>query len=150
MNYIKSPLKQKKQKTNRRKVLSGGAPAERKQSSIFTSGSNGGKKNYGSRKKTEESPKKSVLPSFVPWKMILASFLLGACGLLYIGHVLNMQQTFSEIQQLENEFNKAQRIYNEKRLNYDRIVGPKNIYQKAREQGFINAGPADQIITTEP
>lgn len=150
MNYIKSPLKQKKQKQNRRKVISGGAPAERKRSSLFGSGSSGGPKNYGSRKTDDDAPKKSVLPSFTPWKLIMASFLIGVCGLFYIGHVLSMQQTFAEIQQLENEFNKAQRIYNEKRLNYDRMVGPKEIYQKARERGFINAGPADQIIIAEP
>jgi hypothetical protein len=55
-----------------------------------------------------------------------------------------------EVQQLEREFNQAQRIYEEQRLSYDRLVGPKEIYQKARQQGFINAGPADQIIISEP
>jgi predicted PurR-regulated permease PerM len=57
---------------------------------------------------------------------------------------------FIIIQQLENNFNKTRRIYNEQRLEYDRMIGPKEIYQQAREQGFVNAGPADQIITLEP
>jgi len=64
--------------------------------------------------------------------------------------VFSTQETLREVQQLENSFNKTQRIYNEQRLEYDRMIGPKEIYQKARQQGFINAGPADQIITIDP
>lgn len=150
MNYMKSPLKEKKQKANRRKVISGGEPSKRKRRSVFDSGGSGGhSKNYGTRKNTE-SAKKSSLPTFTPWKVIAASFLIGIFGLIYINHVFSTQQVLSEVQQLENEFNKAQRIYNEQRLEYDRMIGPKEIYQQAREQGFINAGPADQIITVEP
>lgn len=151
MNYIKSPLKEKKQKSNRRQVLSGGEPAKRKRRSVFDSnGSNGSSQKYGTRIKPESARKKPFLPAFTPWKVIAASFLIGICGLLYINHVFSTQQALSEVQQLENEFNKAQRIYNEQRLEYDRMIGPKEIYQQAREQGFMNAGPADQIINVEP
>lgn len=151
MNYIKSPLQEKKKKPNRRKVISGGEPAKRKRRSIFDS-SNGGStsQNYGTRKKAERAGKKSALPAFTPWKMILGCVIVGVFGLIYINHVFSTQQTLLEVQQLENNFNKTQRIYNEQRLEYDRMIGPKEIYQQAREQGFVNAGPADQIITIEP
>lgn len=148
MNYMKSTLKEKKSKVNRR-VLSGGEPAKRKRSSIFQSyGSNGNGTSHGHRKKPP-SPARKSLPSFSPWKVILVSFLIAVCGLVYINHVFSTQQALMEVQQLESEFNKAQRMYEEQRLSYDRMVGPKEIYQKARDRGFINAGPADQIIITE-
>jgi hypothetical protein len=152
MNYIKSPLQEKKKKLNRRKVISGGEPAKRKRRSIFSSsnGGNGSSQNYGTRKRAEKSRKKSTLPAFTPWKVILGCILIGMCGLFYINHVFSTQQTLEEVQQLENNFNKTRRIYNEQRLEYDRMIGPKEIYQQAREQGFVNAGPADQIITLEP
>ena len=140
---IKTPLKQKKVKENRR-VLSGGSPAARKKKSnnkFYTGGSASNGRPISNGKKP-----KSNLPGITPWKVILASILIGVCGLIYIGHVFSTQQTLMEVQQLENEFNKTQRLYNEKRLEYDRMVGPKMIYQQAREQGFINAGPADEII----
>ncbi len=150
MNYLKSTLSKSKSKANRR-IISGGEPAERKRKSIFDSaGSAGsGSASHGQRIKPE-SAKKKALPKVAPWKVILASILVATCGLLYISHVFSTQQTLMEVQQLENEFNKAQRIYEEQRLSYDRMVGPKEIYQQARQQGFINAGPADQIIISEP
>lgn len=150
MNYMKSPLQEKKTKTNRR-VISGGEPAKRKRLSIFeTAGSNGnGSTTYGKRKKPDTARKKA-LPVFTPWKVIAASILIALCGLVYINHVFSTQQALIEVKQLETEFNKAQRIYEEQRLSYDRMVGPKEIYQKARERGFINAGPADQLIISEP
>jgi len=140
--YMKTPLKQQKTKQNRR-VISGGKPAERKKklSDIFVS--DGSATNHG---RPFAKKQKSKLPAFTPWKVILASVVIGICGLIYIGHVFSTQQALIEVQQLENEFNKTQRLYNEKRLEYDRMVGPKQIYQQAREQGFVNAGPADQII----
>lgn len=151
MNYIKSPLQEKKRKPNRRKVISGEEPAKRKRRSVFDSAkSNGPTANYGTRKKAKNSRRRSTLPSFTPWKMILCCIAIGVFGLMYINHVFSTQQALLEVQQLENNFNKTQRIYNEQRLEYDRMIGPKEIYQQAREQGFVNAGPADQIITIEP
>jgi len=147
MNYVKSPLKETKSKPNRR-VLSGGEPAKRKRKRVLGP-TNGRTTSYGQRKSTASAKKKPKV-SFTPWKVILFSVLGAVCGLLYISHVLSTQQTLMEVQQLEREFNQAQRIYEEQRLSYDRLVGPKEIYQKARQQGFINAGPADQIIISEP
>jgi hypothetical protein len=145
--YLKSPLAKKSVKPNRR-VLSGGKPAARKRLELFPKGiqTGGSSPNHGRRIHQETPKKKRTLPAFTPWKVILVSFLTGVCGILYIGHVFSTQQVLIEVQQLENEYNRAQRLYNEQRLAYDRMVGPKEIYQKAREQGFINAGPADQVI----
>lgn len=151
MNYMKSPLKEKESKANRR-VLSGGEPSKRKNGPILQSvglSVKGDGKSYGKRKKTKSAAKRN-LPTVSPGKVILASFVIAVCGLLYINHVFSTQNALIEVQQLEREFNKAQRMYEEQRLSYDRMVGPKEIYQKARELGFVNAGPADQIIATEP
>ncbi len=147
--YIKSPSAPKSTKPNRR-VISGGQPAARKHHGLFSKETiTGGSAPSHGRRISNDPPKKN-LPAFTPWKVILASFLIGVCGILYIGHVFNTQQSLSEVQQLENEFNRAQRLYNEQRLAYDRMVGPKEIYQKARERGFVNAGSADQIIYLNP
>jgi hypothetical protein len=117
--------------------------------SRFKNGSNGtitgGHIPHGKRKKTEAKGKIN-LPTITPWKVILTSFLIGICGILYITHVFSTQQLLQEVQQLENEFNKVNRVHAERRLAYDRMVGPKEIYQRAREQGLINAGPADEVI----
>lgn len=148
MLYMKSFTKASKPKKNRR-VLSGGKPAERKKSSGLNSSffkTSGNGTSHGKRKGSGSDKKKSSFPTFTPWKVILASICIGICGLLYISHVFSTQQTLAEVKQLENEFNRSQRLYNEKRLEYDRMVGPKEIYQQARQQGFINAGPADQVI----
>lgn len=90
---------------------------------------------------------KSLLPAAItPWKVIFASFLIGVCGILYINHLFTTQQILGEVQQLEAEYNKVRRIHADRKLEYDRMVGPKEIYEQARELGFINAGPADQLL----
>lgn len=125
--------------------ISGGNPARNKKQNIFFRKVNtgGSAPTHGRRIHTD---KKTKLPAFTPWKVVLASFLIGICGIIYIAHVFNTQQTLLEVNRLENEFNKAKRLYHETRLEYDRITGPQQIYQIARQQGFENAGPADQII----
>ncbi len=128
------------------KGISGGKPARNKKRAYsFNSIQTGGSAPSHGRR-IPKAKKRSKLPVFTPWKVALASFLIGICGIIYIGHTFNTQQLFQEVNQLEAEYNKAMRIYNEKRLTYDRLTGPKEIYQKARQQGFINAGPADQIL----
>ena len=148
---VTSPRPKKSVKPNRR-VLSGEKPAQNKRKSIFPNGTitGGSSPTHGRRIHQNTPKKKRTLPAFTPWKVILASFLIGVCGILYIGHVFSTQQTLREVQQLEVEYNKAMRLYNEQRLAFDRLVGPKEIYQRAREQGFVNAGPADQIIHLQP
>lgn len=115
---------------------------------------NGSIMDHGTEKATrsaraEKKRSGSNLPAFTPWKVILASILMGACGILYIAHVFHTQQTLEEVNQLELEYNRALRHYNDHRLIYDRQTGPREIYRHARESGFINAGPADQILILE-
>ncbi|TVQ01729.1 MAG: hypothetical protein EA359_13405 [Balneolaceae bacterium] len=127
--------------------ISGGAPSRNKknnfsQRTLLTDGS---APPHGRRLHTDQK-RKTKLPAFTPWKVVLASFLIGICGIIYIGHVFSTQQLLMEVNQLENEYNRTQRLYHEQRLIYDRMTGPKEIYQHARNQGFVNTGPADQII----
>jgi hypothetical protein len=149
--YIKSPVKENRPVKPNRRGISGGKPSQWKKSSPLTNGSNGSSGNYGRRIKSDNgSKRKATLPVFTPWKVILASLLIGVCGVFYIGHVFSTQQALQEVRQLENEYNRTKRLYDQKRLQYDRMIGPKEIYQQARQQGFINAGPADQVIIVKP
>ncbi|MGM0507204.1 MAG: hypothetical protein ACQER4_08485 [Bacteroidota bacterium] len=91
-----------------------------------------------------------TVPSVAPWKMILGSLLIGLCGLLYITHLLSTQQLLEEVQTLQHEYNRTHRIYSETKLAYDRMTGPKEIYQRARDAGFVNAGPTDEILNLNP
>lgn len=151
MMYVKSPLKKSSVKQNKRGI-SGGAPAARKRRRIFPNKTsvNGKAGSYGQRIKPESGKKRVNPPIFTPWKVIAASILFGTLGILYIGHVFSTQQAYREVQILQNEYNKTKRLHDEKRLTFDRLIGPKEIYQTAREQGFINAGPADEIIHLKP
>lgn len=99
---------------------------------------------YG--KKVKPQAAKTNVSVFTPWKVALASFIIGIFGILYINHIFTTQQILQEVNLLESEYNKAKRIYNEQRLSYDRLTGPKEIYQQARTIGLVNAGPADQIL----
>ena len=130
-----------------RSGISGGKPASRKKRRLFkVIDADGSAPNHGRR--INSTPKKttSKLPVFTPWKVVLAGFLIGICGILYIGHVFRTQQILTEVNELEVEYNRAMRIYHQKRLEYERLTGPKEIYKKAGELGFVNAGPADKII----
>ncbi|MEX2601106.1 MAG: hypothetical protein WD355_05625 [Balneolaceae bacterium] len=147
MTLMQSTLTQERVRPNRRKqkkknVLKDFRPLYRPE----RSGTDGQNPTFG-MKKNAGPIGKIKLPAITPWKVILASFLIGICGLLYINHLFGTQQTLQEVQQLEAEYNRIQRIHNQKRLEFDRMIGPKEIYQQARSQGFINAGPADQIVT---
>ena len=145
--FMQSTLTGNKTRSNRRK--SGKRRLSKKTKTANKSGFKGsitdGHLPHGKRKKTEAKGKIN-LPTITPWKVILISFLIGICGIFYITHVFSTQQLLHEVQQLENEYNKVNRVHAERRLAYDRMVGPKEIYQRAREQGLINAGPADQVI----
>ena len=149
--YIQTPLKENKSvKPNKRGISKGKPSSWKSKKSLGSNGFKGNGNSYGTRKKEPTQKKKTSLPAFTPWKVILVSFLIGVCGILYIGHVFSTQQALQEVRQLEVEFNKMQRQYNATRLEYDRLIGPKEIYQRAQQQGYINAGPADQTITVKP
>lgn len=143
---IKSPLKKNGTKKNRRGI-SKGKPAANKSKKSFTEKfiTGGSAPSYG-RRINKTKAKKATLPVFTPWKVLLASFLIGTCGILYIGHVFSTQHLLMEVNQLESEFNQTKRAYDENRLTFDRMTGPKEIYQNARQEGFVNPGTADRIL----
>lgn len=109
---------------------------------------NGKRLSHGKRRKPEGSKKRRLV--FTPWKVALASIVIGIFGILYINHIFATQEILQEVSRLEAEFNRSKRMYNEQRLNYDRLTGPKEIYEQARMMGFVNAGPASQILIINP
>ena len=101
-------------------------------------------------KKSQKQERASFgLPKLKPGTVILATLIIGALGFAYITHVFATQRLLREVQQLEAEYNKARQQHDELKLRYDRLVGPAEIYEKAKNQGFINGGPADHIIIIE-
>ena len=140
---VKTPMQEKKQKqtkTNRRPA------AKNKRPGTGFNGNGGADVVYGKKSKKESS---FSLPSVAAWKLIVGAIVIGALGVLYLNHVFATQQLLSEVQQMENEYQKAKSRHEDYRLTYDRMIGPKEIYEKAKEQGFINGGPADNIIIVE-
>lgn len=145
---VKSPLKKKKTKPNVRKRPS----SQKKNGSskgLFTGTMNGNGGSHGRRIKEKKSSRIS-LPSLKPWKVILGAFVIGGLGVLYLNHVFATQELLREVQQLEQQYNQAQRMHDDYRLTFDRMIGPAEIYEKAKARGFINSGPAEKIIEVEP
>jgi len=143
MMIVKSPLKKQKVRPNRRKASPSSKKKKGKSNGFIPKSSSN---SYGRRIKNGKK-KKIPLPDIKPWKVILFSIALGALGVLYLGHVFATQELLQEVQHLEQEYNKVKRAHDNYRLTYDRMTGPADIYQKAKEQGFINGGPADKVIT---
>lgn len=142
---IRSPLKEKKTRPNRLKNpagSSGGSPGGYRNGSAT-------KRNYGRHVKGKTKKKRMSFPIMKPWKVILGAFMIGALGVLYLNHVFATQELLREVQQLEREYNQARRMNADYRLTYDRMIGPAEIYEKAKELGFINGGPAEKIIEVE-
>ena len=132
---VQSPLKQRETRPNLRKV----PRPDIESPSSFPKG----------KRSTARVASKSVknrIRDIKPWKVILATLLIGAMGFLYLTHVFATQQLLEEVQKLEAEYNKARSQHDALKLQYDRMVGPAEIYQKAEEAGFINGGPADKVI----
>ncbi len=99
-----------------------------------------------SRKADIPEATKISIPKPKPGKVFLVVLALGIFGFFYLNHVFSTQQLLKEVQLLEQEYQKAKSIHDEYKLEYDKLVGPSEIYQKAKELGFIDKGPADQII----
>lgn len=87
--------------------------------------------------------------SIKPGTVILVSLIIGVLGFLYLTHVFATQRLLDEVQLLEKEYNRARQQHDELKLEYDRLIGPAEIYRKAEAQGFVNGGPADHVIEVE-
>lgn len=141
---IKSPMKKEKVRPNKRKETNGRRKTA-KSGSTKSPGSNG---SYGKRIQKEKK-KRISFPKLQPWKVIVSAVILGALGILYLNHLFATQQLLREVQQLEREYNQTKRLHSDYRLTYDRMIGPSEIYEKAKEMGFINGGPAEKVIEVE-
>ena len=86
------------------------------------------------------------LSAFKPIKIIVFTLVAAIFGFIYLTHVFATQELLGQVQQLQRDYEQTQQVHDELKLRYDRMTGPANIYRKARELGFINAGPADQIL----
>lgn len=143
---IKSPNRKQNARPNVRSASQGTRRRPNGQS-----GSNGHAKVYGKplKEKKQDDERKVRLSDIKPWKIIVASIALGVFGVLYISHVFRTQRLLRDVQKMEQRYNKAKRRHDEYKLTYDRMIGPAEIYNKAKEQGFINGGPAEKVITIE-
>ncbi len=142
---IKSPLKKEKVKENKRNK-SAGKRKNRNRTTSFRS--NGG--NYGKRIKSKDDESKIFsLPTVKPWKVILGAMVMGLLGVVYLNHVFATQELLQEVNQLEREYNQVKRMHSDYKLTYDRMIGPAEIYEKAKSRGFINGGPAEKIIEVQ-
>lgn len=135
-------MKKDKVKQNRRTK---NKKSSRDSKRILVNGNNGQKKNYGSAK----SKKGLSLPKLEPWKVIVGAIILGALGIIYLNHVFATQELLREVNQLEAEYNRVQRMHTDYKLIYDRMIGPAEIYENAQNAGFINGGPAEKVIEVE-
>ena len=144
---VKYPLKESKTKPNVRKSPSkrrNGAPKSGKYINVSGNGSQSHGRPIKEKKKSRIS-----LPKVKPWKVVLGAFIIGGLGVLYLNHVFATQALLQEVQQLEREYNQAKRMHDDYRLTYDLMIGPAEIYDKAKSRGFINGGPAEKIIEVE-
>lgn len=143
--HIKSPLKKEKVKKNKRNKSAGNKKTVRR-NTVFRS--NGG--SYGKRIKTkEENANGFSLPVLKPWKVILGAVVMGLLGVVYLNHVFATQKLLEEVNQLEAEYNQVKRMHDDYRLRYDRMIGPAEIYERAKNRGFINGGPAEKVIEVQ-
>lgn len=135
---VQSPLKREQVKPNLRKVprpdIASPSPTSAK---------------AAKRSAKKGTSARTGFPTIKPGKVILATFLIGVIGFAYLTHVFATQRLLQEVQQMEKEYNQARQIHDELKLSYDRMVGPAEIYSKAKEQGFVNGGPADKVILIE-
>lgn len=147
MMIVKSPLKEKSTKPNRRKTPPSQKNGSETTAKRFTTPGNTNGTVYGKRKK--RSKKRIPLSDVAAWKVILGAVIIGVLGIFYLNHVFATQELLREVHQLERSYNKAKLRHDDYRLTYDRMIGPKEIYEKAKKLGFINGGPADKVITIE-
>lgn len=85
-----------------------------------------------------------------PWKIVLASMLLGIGGYFYISHVFTTQSILREVHVLQNEYDAGLRMYEDRALTYDRMTGPAEVYRRGAELGLIHGGANDPIILKRP
>jgi len=134
---VKSPMKSKKTRKNKRNNSSKKAAQK------------ANKSKKSDERMAGESQDSASFFKIKPWKVILAGIVLGLLGMFYLKHVFATQKLWREVQQVEREYKQVKRLNNSYRLTYDRMIGPAEIYDKAKNKGFINGGPAEKVIKIE-
>lgn len=102
-----------------------------------------GKPTHAAKRKSSSAIK---VPRFSPWKIIMVTMGIGIAGFFYLTHVFATQTILKEVTELRNAHESAKRSHAENSLAYDRMTGPAQIYEKARNQGYIHGEGADPII----
>ncbi len=139
----KNSRSKKKKRSKKRSGGSGGGHIP----PVFGPNGNGSGGNTTYAKKKKEKSYK--LPRIAPWKIIVASFVIGIFGVLYISHVFRTQQLLKEVKNLEQKYQRTKRTHEQYELQYERMTGPRQIYEKAQQNGFVSGGPVEQVITIE-
>lgn len=139
---VKTKPKPTRTKPNRRKPAKS-KPVERAQSQPKSSNRNHGKK-------ASKSKKGFLLFSLEPWKIIAGLIVIGVLGIFYLRHVFATQVLLGQVEQLEQQYKQINRKHDYYKLKYDRMIGPKEIYDKAKAAGFVDGGPAQKVIEVKP
>jgi hypothetical protein len=84
------------------------------------------------------------------WKLIGIIILLGVVGLAYVNHVFKTQEILTEVNQLEQEFEKVRRIHADRKFQFERMTGPSDVYLRATQQGFVHGGAAEGVVVIKP
>ncbi|TNE74491.1 hypothetical protein EP331_01515 [bacterium] len=82
-------------------------------------------------------------------KVIFFTLIFGAVGLMYLNHVFSTQQRLKEVLELQREYEKVKRVYADRKFTYDRMIGPAEVYERAKKLGLKDGGPANGIIYVE-
>lgn len=82
-------------------------------------------------------------------KVIFFSLIIGALGLMYLNHVFSTQKKLKEVNLLQREYVKVKRLYADRKFTYDRMIGPAEVYERAKKLGLKDGGPADGVIYVE-
>ncbi len=99
----------------------------------------------------EEAPSRKPLKErFKAWKLIGIIILVGIAGLAYVNHVFKTQDILTEVNQLEQEFEKVRRVHADRKFQFERMTGPSDVYRRATTQGFVHGGAAEGVVVVKP
>ena len=149
MMYVNTPVKKSAAKNRKRQS---GQPAGVSAKSHYQQGKGGvfspdtGRTIVNYAREPEKKRKVPEFSNIKPWKVIVGSILFGVIGLIYLNHVFYTQKLLSQVNQLQKKYEETQRIYNDRKFAYDKMIGPTEIYSKARKLGMITSGPNDHVI----
>lgn len=149
MMFVHSPLSNYKtapnvRKRRKKKTASGKSNKIARGQNLIFSPTNGITKSYAVKKKSAEM--RPGWSKIKPWKIIVATIIIGTGGLLYLNHVFQTQQLLQQVNKLQNQYNKVQRVYTDTKYTYDRMIGPAEVYSKASKLGLVSGSPANQVI----